>query len=892
MGVEKNSQICVGSRLRRGLPIRHCWVAALPPDPAPETRPPRRSYVPSRPRHHGPDGLAAGHPVSPRISGPRPKGMTMDRLIQDLRFAVRRLLKKPLFTSVAIVSLAVGIGANTAIFSLVNSIMLRDLPVEEPAELVDIYRSIVGFSHATFSYPDYVDLKRDGAEVFSDVALSRLAFVQTDLDGGVEMVPAELVSGNFFPMLGVDAALGRTLLPEDDVSPGGHPVVMLGYAYWENRYARDPGVVGQDIRLNGRSYTIVGVAPRKYTGNLRGLMPGIYATMMMVGQLNPSDFDELEARGSQSSFLKGRLAAGVTFAEAEAWGDRQATLFKEQFPNQWTGDQAIKMVKTADVIMNPMVDRFIVPAAGLMMGVVGLVLLIACANLASFLLAQAADRRKEIALRLALGARRGRIIQQLLTESVLLAGVGGLAGFGVSALLLELLVTADLPLPFPIALDLAADGAVLGFSLAVTVAAGIFFGLMPALQAANADVAPTLKDEGTGGGKPKKVTLRSALVVTQVAVSLVLLVGAGLFLRSLQARLDVDPGFGYEPAAVMTFATPQGMYNEEETRVFMRTLQEGVAQLPGITAVGLTADLHLSSLNNMNMHIVVDGVEPPPGADFHMVEWAGVTPGFFSAAGVQILQGRTFGQMDAGDAARVAIVSEAMADRFWPAENALGRTFRQLERDYTVVGIARDAKVRSLGETPRPFIYRAYDQAFSSAMTLVAATTGDDQQAVLDVLTLARQMEPELLVMETKTMYRHLAVSLLPHRLSAVIISAFGVIALLLASIGLYGVVSYAVSTRSREVGIRLALGADPKRVVSMLTNGGLRLVAVGTVLGLFAAFALARLLGSLLYGVPAGDPVSFLAVPVLLGGVAFLAAWIPARRASLINPVRALKAD
>ena len=816
----------------------------------------------------------------------------MDRLTKDLRFAIRRLLKKPLFTSVAIASLAVGIGANTAIFSLVNSIMLRDLPLEEPAELVDIYRSVVGFSHATFSYPDYVDLKQDGSEVFTDIALSRLAFVQTDVDGGVEPIPAELVSGNFFPMLGVDAALGRTLLPEDDVSPGAHPVAMLGYGYWENRYARDPGVVGQDIRLNGRNYTIVGVAPREYTGNLRGLMPSLYASMMMVGHLMPGDFDELEARGSQSLFLKGRLAPGVTFAETVAWGDRQEALFKQQFPGSWSGDQEITMVRTADVIMNPMVDRYIVPAAGLMMGVVGLVLLIACANLASFLLAQAADRKKEIALRLALGAKRSRLIQQLLTESVLLAGVGGLAGFGVSSLLLTLLVTVDLPLPFPIDLDLAADGAVLSFSVAVTLAAGLFFGLIPALQATNADVVPTLKDEGTGGGQPRKVTLRSGLVVTQVAVSLVLLVGAGLFLRSLQARLAVDPGFGYEPAAVMNFSTPQDKYNEEETRVFMRSLAEETGRLPGITEVGLTSDLHLSPLTNSSMGIVVDGVEPPPGADFHAVEWASVTPGFFDAAGVRIVQGRNFDQTDEADGAPVAMVSEAMAVRFWPGENALGRTFRRGDVDYTVVGIAGDAKVRSLGEPPRPFIYRPYDQAFSSSMTLVATTTGDDQRALLDVLTRARQLEPELLVLQTETMYRHLAVSLLPHRLSAVIISAFGVLALLLASIGLYGVVSYAVSTRSREVGIRMSLGADPKEVVGMLTKGGLRLVAVGAVLGLVAAFALAQLLGSLLYGVPSSDPVSFLAVPALLGAVAFLAAWIPARRASSINPVRALKAD
>ena len=816
----------------------------------------------------------------------------MDRLIQDLRFAVRRLFKKPLFTTVAIASLAVGIGANTAIFSLVNSIMLRDLPLEDPEELVDIYRSVAGFSHATFSYPDYVDVKRDGAEIFSDIGLSRLAFVQTDVDGGVEVVPAEMVSGNFFPMLGVDAAVGRTLLPEDDVSPGGHPVVMLGYAYWQDRYTGDPGIVGRDIRLNGRNYTIVGVAPREYVGNIRGLMPSVYASMMMVGNLMPGDNDELQTRGSSSLFLKGRLASGVTFAEAVAWGDRQEVLFREQFPEQWTGDQEITMVKTADVIMNPMIDRFIVPAVGLLMGVVGLVLLIACVNLAGFLLAQAADRKKEIAVRLALGANRGRLIRQLLTESILLAGAGGLAGFGVSALLLKLLVTVDLPLPFPIDLDLSADGAVLGFSLGVTLAAGMFFGLMPALQATNADVAPTLKDEGTGGGRPKKITLRNALVVTQVAVSLVLLVGAGLFLRSLQARLAIDPGFGYEPAAVMSFSMPPDRYNEEETRVFMRTLQEEVQRLPGITEVGLTADLHLDALNTTTMGIVVEGVEPPPGSDFHTVEWAGVTPGFFGAAGIPILQGRNFEQSDEPGGARVAIVSEAMAARFWPGENAVGRVFRRRENNYTVVGIARDTKVRSLGEAPRPFIYRPYDQSFSSGMTLVAATTGDDEQAVLDVLTLARQMEPELLVLQTLTMDRHLAVSLLPARLSAVIISAFGVLALLLASIGLYGVVSYSVSTRSREVGIRMALGADPKEVVGMLTKTGLRLVAVGTVLGLIVAFGLAQLLGTLLYGVPSSDPVSFLAVPALLAAVAFLAAWIPARRASHVSPVRALKAD
>jgi predicted permease len=392
-------------------------------------------------------------------------------------------MRKPLFTAVAVVSLAIGIGANTAIFSLVNAVILRDLPVERPEELVDIYRSVAGFSHATFSYPDYLDVGRDGEELFSDVALSRLAFVQTDTDDGVELLPGELVSGNFFPMLGVPAVVGRTLLPEDDVSPGGHPVVMLGHAYWQRRYGGDPGVVGDEIRLNGRSYAIVGVAPEAYTGSLRGIMPDVYAPYMMVGQLNPSDYDEIESRGSQSLFLKGRLRPGIGLLQAQGWADRLAANFREQYPGNWMADNEITLVATADVIMNPMVDRYILPAAGLMMVVVGLVLLIACANLASFLLAQAADRKKEIAVRLALGAKRRRLIGQLLTESTLLAGVGGLAGVGVAALMLQALVKADLPLPFPIALDLSMDVLVLGFGLSVTLGAGLLFGLVPALQA-------------------------------------------------------------------------------------------------------------------------------------------------------------------------------------------------------------------------------------------------------------------------------------------------------------------------------------------------------------------------------------------------------------------------
>ncbi|GMR12207.1 MAG: ABC transporter permease [Gemmatimonadota bacterium] len=816
----------------------------------------------------------------------------MDRLIRDIRFATRRLFKKPVFAITAIVSLAVGIGANTAIFSLVNAIIIRDLPFDRPEELVDVYESMEGFSHGTSSLPDIEDIRRESSEVFTDVVASRLAFIQTDVDGGIEMVTGELVSGNYFPLIGVNAQIGRTLLPEDDVTPDGHPVVMLGNSYWQRRYGGDPSVIGESIQLNGRAYTIVGVAPEDYSGSLRGLTPAVYAPIMMVGHLQSGDVDELKARGNQSAFGKARLREGVTLAQAEAVVARIAQAQREQYPGYWTADNEIVLVPTNEVIMNPMIDRFLAPAAGLMMTVVGLVLLIACANLASFLLAQAADRRKEVAIRLAMGAQRGTLVRQFLTEAFLLALMGGLAGIAIAKGLLGALVAADLPLPFPITLDLSLDGTVLGFSLLLTAGAGVFFGLVPALQATNPDVAPTLKDEGAGAQRRRGPTLRGALVMTQVAVSLMLLIGSGLFLRSLQARTAVDPGFGYDPAAVISVQAPLARYTRDEARVFFRSFLDDISAMPGVTAVGMTGDLHLSSLNNMMMGIRVDGVEPPPGQNYHLVDQAMVDPGFFEAVGISIVRGSNFAERYDPDAPRVAIVSEAMAKKFFPDGEGVGRTFRRGDSEYAVIGVARDAKVRSLGEAPRPFIYQAFDQAFSSGMTVIARTSGNADRLALDLVSTARSLDPEIMIYETKTMEAHLGIMLLPARLSAMVVSAFGLLALVLASIGLFGVVSYAVSTRSREMGIRMSLGADPSKVVWMLTKGGLRLVAVGGVIGLGLSFLAAQLLGRLLYGIESADPVTFGLVPAVMAVVALLAAWIPARRASAISPVRALRAD
>ena len=816
----------------------------------------------------------------------------MERLLQDCRFAVRRLAKRPGFTLIALVSIAIGIGANTAIFSLVNSIILRDLPLQRPAELVEIYKAMPRFTHGPVSFPDLRDIEREGSEVFTGVAAFRLAFVQEDFQGGIDALPAEVVTGNYFPLLGVPALHGRTLLPSDDVVPGGHPVIMLSYGYWQRRFGGDPAAVGREIRLNGRPFTIIGVAPRAFTGSLRGLSPAIYGSRMMVGQLNGlSDENELEARGNQGVFPKARLKPGASLGQAEIVLARLERSLREQYPGQWQRDNKIVTVATADVIMNPMIDKVIVPAAILMMVVVGLVLLIACANLASFLLAQAADRRKEVAIRLAMGAERGRLVRQFLTEAAMLAAIGGGAGVLLAAALLGALERGNLPLPIPIELDLRPDGRVLLFSVLLTAVAGLLFGLAPALQATKPEVAPTLKNEGAGGGRPNRFNLRNVLVVVQVAVSLLLLVGSALFLRSFRARLDIDPGFGAKPAVVLNLHAGGTGRAQDEARGFFRSLRRELVALPGAEAVGLTGDLHLSPMNNSSTDVTVPGIDPPPGRSAHAVNVTDVDAGFFDAVGVRIVEGRAFLDSDR-DGPRVVIVSETFARKFWPGRTAVGQVFTVGTVPQTVVGVASDAKVNSLGEEPTPFLYRSYDQRPSTGMTVVVRTAGNADGFVAKAVAVARRLDPEVQVIEAKTMERHLASMLLPHRLAAWVISAFGALALLLAAIGLFGVVSYAVSTRSREVGIRMALGAEPQSVVRLLMGGGLQLVVVGTVIGLGLSLVAGRALSGVLYGVQSTDPVAFVVAPVVLVMVAVLAAWLPARRAIHISPVRSLKSD
>ena len=816
----------------------------------------------------------------------------MDVLTQNLRYAFRRLAAAPFFTAVAVLSLGIGIGANTALFSLVNAVILRDLPLREPESLVDLYVESPGFSHGTFSFPDMEDLARSTTDVFSEVASFRLALLQADSeDGGVEPLAAEGVTGRYFSLVSEPPVVGRYLGPEDHVAPGAHPVVVLGYGYWQRRFGGDPAVVGEEITIGSRAYRVVGVAPERLNGSLRGIVPELYLPIYMISEAQGFAPD-YESRGSQSLFVKARVRPGVERAQVEASLERFVGDLRRDHPDDWSGENRIVLVPTQDVIMNPMVDRYLVPATGMLLAVVGLVLLIACANLASFLLARAADRRKEIALRLALGARRRTLVAQLLTETLILAGLGGALGVGLSVVSLQALVAADLPLPLPITFDLSLDGTVLGFSLVVTLAAGLLFGLAPALQGTRPDVAPTLRDETAGGGRARGAALRSLLVSLQVAVSVLLLVGAGLLIRGLQASQTLDPGFGNGPTAVVQLATPATRYSPEEAQAFFDELTRRIAARPEATGVATMGNIHLNAMNTTMIGVRVDGVAPSGDRDFDLVDTSPVGPDFFTTLDVPIHAGRGITAADRSGGEPVAVVNEAFVVRYFPGGDAVGRTVVLNDEPTRVVGVSATARIRQLGEPPRPFVYTALTQRPSHLAFVLATTTGDADALARTVLAEARALDPQIIVFEAKTLERHFAALSLGRELGARVLGGFALLALVLAGIGLYGVVSYAVARRTREVGIRAALGAERGAVIWLLTRSGLRLVAIGGAAGLVAAAVLSQLLSRLLYGVAPLDPVTFVAAPTILGGVAMLAAWVPAMRAARVDPVTALRSE
>lgn len=819
-------------------------------------------------------------------------GAPVHRMAADVRLALRRARRRIGFTTIAVLSLAIGVGANTAVFSLVDAILLRRLPVPHREQIAELYQHQSSFPYAPFSYPDYQDFRVAARGLYTRMSVAAYAAVSHDMGDRTETLFTELVSGDYFPLLELPPTAGRLLGPDDDVGEGAHAVVVLSTDYWRRAYGADPEVVGRKIRLSGRDYTIVGVAPSAYHGTMPGIVPALYAPVTMINQLQASSTDQLTVRNGQSMFAKVRLAPGVTMAQLRTVAASFTRDMARRYPASWPAGTYADVVPETQVAANPMIDAVVVPAAATLSVVVALVLLVACANLASFLLAQASDRRREIAIRIALGARRWLLVRQLLVESLLLAVLGAGAGLLLSRVALNTLLNSNLPFPLPIRLDVAIDGRVLAFTAGVAGVAALLIGMLPALQATRPDVVEVIKHANTGGGPRRRVTLRSGLVVGQVAVSLVLLVTAALFLRSLQAREHIDPGFGAAPAGVAWFGLPPGTDTGARQQQLLDDIEARTARLDGVRAVGMIDNLPLSLTNTQADYVTVDGVPSPPGEPGFEVDYASIDSGFLGAAGIPLVRGRNVRPGDGPGAPPVAVINEAMAARFWPGRDAVGQTFHVDSTVYTVVGVARTTKVRSLTESPRMAYYASLRQRPSSYLYLVARSRGDAEATAAGMLGAMRAANPRLMVMQTTTMARRLATLVLPTQLGAMAFALFAVVALLLATIGVYGVVSYAVARRAREVGIRMALGAEPRAIVRLLMREGVGLVATGAAVGLVLAVAAGRALDALLSGVTGADPLAFAAAPLVLVAVGVLAAFVPARRSTRTDPVKVLRAE
>jgi len=809
----------------------------------------------------------------------------MQTILQNLRYGLRMLRRNPGFTVVAALSLALGIGANTAIFSVVNAALLRPLPVKEPDRLVGLYRKIPqDRNHNRFSYPNYLDT-RDRNQSFSGLAAYYFAPLNLSGGGQTERLWGKVVSGNYFSVLGVEITQGRAFLPEEDRTPGAHPVAVVSHGLWQRRFGGDPNLVGKTVTLNGYGFTIVGVAPAGFRGTEVGMAPDVWVPMMMQAQAMPGT-NWLTPRDVGWLRVVGRLKPGVSVAQAQAEMETLGAQLKREYPEV---NEAFGIAVAPDFGIHPDMRGDARNFLLVLMGVVGLVLLIACANTANLLLARASERRKEVGIRLALGAKRGRLIGQLLTESLLLSLLGAAISLVLTPWIsggLEALQQTGQALPSVVPFSL--DGRVLGFTAIVSLLAGVIFGLAPALHASKTDLIGVLKD-AAANRESGKSRLRQVFVVSQIALSLALLIAAGLFIRSLRQAQRIDPGFKTENILLMSFDLGLQGYNEERGRAFYQQLEQRVGSLPGVERVSFADNPPLSS--DADTTIIIDGYTAPTGLEGVVINYSVVNPNYFQTLDIPLLRGRDFTVQDKFDAPRVVILNETAARRFWPGQDALGKRVglgRSVSAE--VIGIARDGKYVTIGEDPRPYLYFPMTQNYRSSAALQARTAGDPAPVIAAVRREAQALDKDLPTFGVRTMKEHMRGSLAAPRLAATFLGIFGAMALLLAMGGIYGVMAYAVSQRTREIGIRVALGAERQDILKMVLKQSLRLVVIGLLIGLAGSLAATRLLESFLYGVSVNDPATFITVPLLLASAALLASYIPARRAMKVDPMVALR--
>ena len=808
----------------------------------------------------------------------------METLWQDIRFGVRMLVKNPVFTTIAVLTLALGIGANTAIFSVVNGVLLRPLPYEDPDRLVVIWNEYAKMNlQASNSVPDYFD-RREQSKTLEDIAA--LTIRNTNLTGSGEPVRilSSPVTASFFPVMGVQPAQGRAFRPEED-QPGHNRVAVLSHGCWQRRFGGDPDIVGQTIQLDREAHTVVGVMPENF--NLVFVDVEVWTPIAFTPEQKADD-----QRGREYLIAVARVKPGIPLGQVEAEMDTIAARVIELFPDR-AGFLRDAGWGAEVVPLQEQLRGDLRPALLVLLGAVGLVLLIACANVANLLLARASAREKEIAIRAALGAGRGRIIRQLLTESILLGLLGGgvgllLAHWGIQALVRTLLAVA--PLNVPLLSEIGIETGVLLFTLALSLGTGVIFGIAPALSAARTDLHNTLKEGGRSSGTAGRHRLRSVLVVAEVALTLVLLVGAGLLLRSVHQLLQVSPGFQTDNRLTFQINLPSATYDRPQEVAFFWELLPRVRALPGVRAAGATNQLPLGAGRNTRS-FTVEGYQAPEGESMPLSENRVISPGYIKAMGIPLLKGREFDQRDTETSRPVVLVDQKTVRRFWPDQDPLGRRIQFGDDVWReVVGVVGSVKNGGLEAEGREQIYAPYTQFPRSTMYLVLHT----ESAPLSLLGAARAevraLDRTVPVSEVKTLEQQLDGSVAIRRLSMTLLLVFALLALVLAAVGIYGVMSYSVSRRTHEIGIRMALGAQPADVLKLVVRQGMVLTLIGVGVGLAASFGLTRFLESLLFGVTPTDPVTFAGVSALLAAVALLACYIPARRATQVDPMVALR--
>jgi putative ABC transport system permease protein len=818
----------------------------------------------------------------------------MENLIKDIRYGVRMLTKNPGVTLVAVITLALGIGANTAIFSGVSAFLMRPLNVTNPGNLVRPVELAEDRGVTDeFSYPDYLEYRNQSTS-YTGLAAEDMLQVAIDAENQNDVIWGQVVSANYFDVLEVKPIMGRTFLPDEDKSVGANAVVVLSHSFWQRRLAADPNVVGKTVQLNNRAYQVIGVGPEYFVGTKFALALDFWVPISMAEELrrNPGILAE---RGSHWMNVIGRLKPGVSVAQAAAEASTIATRLNQAFPDN-------RAKTTNATVMNEIDGRWaelgtVFKSGGaIAMAIVGLILLIACANVANLMLARAAARRKEIGIRLALGANRARLVRQLLTESLLLSIAGG--GLG---LLLAVWVTALMEgyipvLEYNIVKDFfALDSRALVFTLIVSLATGLVFGLAPAWHSSNPDVVPVLKGdpEDARRGKRRAFGLRNVLVVAQVALSLVVLVCGGLFIKSFRKAQTMDPGFGNANGLIVSLSPTLVGYEDEQARNFYRQVVERVSHVPGVDSVAYTRTMPLGDSSNSNGPVLKEGETLARGTAGRNIMTDIVSPGYFKTMEIPFVEGRGFDDRDTPKTQRVIIVNQQMAEMLWKGESAVGkRVFIGSDsRDFmVVVGVVKTGKYRNLAEDPKPFFYYSMDQLRPRTMMMVVRGSVDARSLVGAIRTEVQAIDRRVPLSGIKTMAEHKTYALWAPNMAASFSLAFGIVAILLSAVGLYSVMAYVVSQRTREVGIRMALGANRTDVLKMITRQGMRLAAVGLVLGFVLALALVQVLSSLLIGISGYDVTTFIVVPTLLAAVALVACYLPARRATKVDPLVALR--